>query len=59
MRAAANRKNSEKKQLASQKAGTYTQKEKTEDKSEKGPVKSKKNSKEMEGQMDLFSMMGM
>ena len=58
-KAAANRKDSEKKQLASQKAGTYTKKEKTEDKSEKGPVKSKKNSKEMEGQMDLFSMMGM
>lgn len=58
-KAAANRKDSEKKQLASQKAGTYTKKEKTEDKSEKGPVKSKKNNKEMEGQMTLFSMMGM
>ncbi len=57
-RTAANRKNSKKKQLASQKAGTYTKKEKTEDKLEKRPVKSKRNSKEMEGQMDLFSMMG-
>ena len=57
-RAAANRKTSEKK-LASQEAGTYSQKEKTENKPAKEQAKPKKNGKELEGQMDLFSMMDM
>ena len=58
-KATANRKNSKKKQLASQEAGTYAKKEKAENKSVKEQVKPKKNGKELEGQMDLFSMMGM
>lgn len=58
------KKAAERKQLPSQKAGTYKEKAKTEKKSEKKepeskPDKQKKNSKDMDGQMDLFSMMGM
>jgi len=50
------KKAAEKKPLASQEAGTYAKKEKAADKPTE--PKPKKNSKDMDGQMDLFSMMG-
>ncbi len=50
------KKAAEKKPLASQEAGTYAKREKAADKP--AEPKPKKNSKDMDGQMDLFSMMG-
>ncbi len=50
------KKAAEKKPLASQEAGTCVKKEKAADKP--AEPKPKKNSKDMDGQMDLFSMMG-
>ncbi len=46
----------EKKTLALQEADIYVKKEKTSDKP--AEPKQQKNSKDMDGQMDLFSMMG-
>lgn len=50
------KKAAEKKPLASQEAGTYANKGKAADKPAES--KPKKNSKDIDGQMDLFSMMG-
>jgi len=51
------KKAAEKKPLASQEAGTCAKKEKATDKP--AEPKPKKNSKDMDGQMDMFSIMGM